>query len=136
MQAAFYSPENLGGVFIADSEVPDNIMNDIQSEKAASLFPQFELKQKMFICITAYEKMSDSLRNKIGQQGQMLRGHGFLRLTSIELKKALDRMLCQVHHYNHLASQAEVDRMINLHKARDGDFDKVAVNTETAGKGK
>ena len=66
----------------------------------------------------------------------MLRGHGFLRLTSIELKKALDRMLCQVHHYNHLASQAEVDRMINLHKARDGDFDKVAVNTETPGKGK
>ena len=90
----------------------------------------------MFICVTAYEKMSDSLRNKIGQQGQMLRGHGFLRLTSIELKKALDRMLCQVHHYNHLASQAEVDRMINLHKARDGDFDKVAVNTETSGKGK
>ena len=44
MQAAFYSPENLGGVFVADSEVPDNIMNDIQSEKAASLFPQFELK--------------------------------------------------------------------------------------------
>ena len=89
----------------------------------------------MFVCVTSYNKMTDELKNKIGQQGQLMRGHGFLRLTSIELKKALDRMLCQVHQYSHLASQAEVDRMKYLHMARDGDFDKVAVNTETPGKG-
>ena len=64
-----------------------------------------------------------------------MRGHGFLRLTSIELKKGLDRMLTQVHPYSHLASQYEVDRMLNLHKARDGEFDS-KFKQETPGKGK
>ena len=66
MQAAFYSPENLGGVFSADAEIPANILEDIQNEKAASLIPQYELKQKMFVCVTGYKKTTDELKNKIG----------------------------------------------------------------------
>ena len=78
----------------------------------------------MFLCVTKYKDMSEEQKNKIGQQAQLLRGHGFLRLTSKELKKGMDRMLCQVHPYSHLGSQQEVDRMLNERKARIGDFDK------------
>ena len=39
MMAAFYLPDVIGGVFCADSEVPAQILTDIQSEKADTLIP-------------------------------------------------------------------------------------------------
>ena len=136
LHAALYSPDSIGGVFCADCEVPANILADVQSEKPDACIPQFEAKQKMFMCLTKLNSMTEEMKNKIGQQGQVLRGHGFLRLTSVELKKALDRMLCQVHPYSHLGSQYEVDRMLNMQKARGGDFDKSASKAQAYTPGK
>ena len=66
MMAAFYLPDVLGGVFCADTEVPSQILNDIQNEKADTLIPQFQAKQGMFLCVTKYKDMSEEQKNKIG----------------------------------------------------------------------
>lgn len=88
------------------------------------MFPQYEAKKNMFICITKHKASLDEM--KIQQQAQSLRGHGFLRLSLKEFKKSMDRAIAQSWSYSRLGSQFEVDRMNAWRKARTGDFDKAA----------
>ena len=55
-----------------------------------------------------------------------MRGNGFLRPSLKELKKSMDRAICQVHNYSRVGSQYEVDRMNAFREARGGKFDKPA----------
>ena len=131
MQAAFYSEQTIGGVFTADADIPAHIIEDIQDENAEALIPQFEAKKNMFICVTSYKTMTDEQKEKIGEQGQLMRSHGFLRLTSIPLKKAIERMIVETHEYGVVNSKADVDKFNHLWNARNGNYDDVTVDAET-----
>jgi len=53
-----------------------------------------------------------------------MRGKGFLRISLKELKKSMDRAICQVHNFSRVGSQYEVDRMNAFREARSGKYDK------------
>lgn len=55
-----------------------------------------------------------------------MRGKGFLRVSLKELKKSMDRAICQVHNFSRVGSQYEVDRMNAFREARSGKYDKMA----------
>jgi len=87
----------------------------------------------MFVCVTSHKEMSDEQKEKIGEQGQLMRANGFLRLTSIPMKKAIERMMSESHVHEALTinSIAQKDRYYNLADARYGKFDDVEVQKET-----
>lgn len=53
--AAFHSQHILGGAFCLDKEVPESILQAVQSNEGPSIFPQYEAKKNMFICVTQYK---------------------------------------------------------------------------------
>ena len=114
MAVAFQSQHVLGGTFCLDAQVPDSIYNVITSDEGASVFPQYEAKKDMWICMTKQQEMLDQLRTVCGQQGQMLRGKGFNRLQQAELKKCFERALAQVHVYSRLGGTNEYDNMVKM----------------------
>ena len=71
MAAAFQTQHVLGGVFCLDAGVPDTLYNTISSNEAGVIYPQYEAKKNMWICMTKNdkEKFNKELENKIGQQG-------------------------------------------------------------------
>ena len=50
--SSFYSQYVFGGVFCLDTPPPEAILNAIQSNEGAAIFPMYEAKKNMFICIT------------------------------------------------------------------------------------
>ena len=71
--------------------------------------------------------MKDAEVATVKGQAQILRGIGFSRTSLHELEKSMERAVAQVHSYNRLGSQFEVDRMKAFRKARNGDYDKQAM---------
>jgi len=54
--SGFYSQHILGGVFCLDTTLPDNLIHLIQGgEEAAAIFPLFEAKKNMHICLTKWK---------------------------------------------------------------------------------
>ena len=87
----------------------------------------YEAKKNMFICITQWKAtLDDGTKNAVAQQAQVMRGKGFLRLSLKEVKKSMDRAICQVHNFSRVGSQYEVDRMNSFREARTGKYDKQA----------
>ena len=136
MLTAFHSQHILGGAFCLDSEAPDTIIQHIQSAEGAAIYPQYEAKKNMFLCITAFKgNFDDAAKQRAQQQAQLLRGNGFLRTSMHKFEKSMDRAMCQVHGYSRLGSLYEVDRMKAFREARTGKYDKQAQakNAPTAG---
>lgn len=128
MLAAFHSQHLLGGVFCLDTPAPDSLLQHVQQGEAGAIYPNYEAKKSMFVCITSWKKKAgDNEKKKAQEQAQVLRGNGFGRVTLKELPKAMDKAVCQVHPYSRVGSQFEVDRMNSWRKARSGDFDKLAL---------
>lgn len=126
--SAFYSQHILGGAFCLDTAAPDSLVSAIQSGEGASIFPNYEAKKNMFICITKWKtKPGNDVVEKVKQQAQSMRGKGFLRVSLKEVAKSMDKAVAQTHHYSRVGSQYEVDRMNAQRKARSGDFDKQAL---------
>lgn len=73
--------------------IPDSIYNIVQSKEGDSVFPQYEAKKNMWICVTKQKEMDEDTKTKIGQQGQMMRGRGFNRLHQADLKHSMERAL-------------------------------------------
>ena len=127
MLSAFHSQHVLGGAFCLDSEAPETIISAIQGNEAAAMYPQFEAKKNMFLCITSFKgSFDDAAKMRAQQQAQLLRGNGFLRTSMNSFDKSMDRAMCQVHGYSRLGSLYEVDRMKAFREARSGKYDKQA----------
>ena len=125
--SALYNQHIFGGVFCVDTPPPETIVNVIQSGEGAAIFPLYEAKKNMLICITQWKaSLDEATKNNVAQQAQVLRGKGFLRVTLKEVKKSMDRAICQVHNFSRVGSQYEVDRMNAFRDARTGKFDKQA----------
>ena len=125
--SAFYSQHVFGGVFCLDTAPPESLVQAITGGEGQTIFPLYEQKKHMFICITKWKaSMANDQIELVKQQAQLMRGHGFLRLSLKEFSKSMDKAICQVHSYSRLGSQYEVDRMTAHRKARTGDFDKQA----------
>ena len=61
MLSAFYSQHILGGVFCLDTAPPEMIVNSIQSGEGHAIFPNYEAKKNMFICVTQWKaSLSDA----------------------------------------------------------------------------
>jgi hypothetical protein len=58
--SSFYSQHIFGGVFCLDIPAPDELVNAIQSREGAAIFPQYEAKKNMFICMTEFKKSLDA----------------------------------------------------------------------------
>ena len=126
LAAAFKSQHVLAGVFCLDAAVPESIYNLVFSKEGSSVFPQYEAKKNMWICLTKNLEMSEEMMKQIGQQGQLLRGRGFLRLHQAPLKQSIERALAQFHVYSRLGGQDEYQEMLDEKKAIKGDFDSKA----------
>jgi len=127
MLSAFYSQHILGGCFCLDTPPPQQIVQGITGGEGTSIFPLYEAKKNMFIGIIEWKaSLDDNTKNQVKEQAQMMRGNGFLRLSLAELKKSMDRAICQVHTYSRVGSQYEVDRMNAFREARTGKYDKAA----------
>ena len=50
--SAFYSKHVFGGVFCLDKPAPEELVSTIQSGEGSAIFPYFEAKKNMFICMT------------------------------------------------------------------------------------
>ena len=48
----FYSKHVFGGVFCLDKPAPEELVSTIQSGEGSAIFPYFEAKKNMFICMT------------------------------------------------------------------------------------
>ena len=93
--SAMYNQHIFGGAFCLDVPPPEAIVNAIQSGEGAAIFPLYEAKKNMLICITQWKaSLDDATKNNVAQQAQVLRGKGFLRVTLKELKKSMDRAIC------------------------------------------
>ena len=124
---AFYSQHVFGGVFCCDAIMPDGLVAGATGGEGGAIYPNFEAKKNMFICVTKWKgKISESDVAKAQQQAQQMRGSGFLRLSLKEVKKSMDRAIAQVHPYSRCGSQYEVDRLSAFREARSGKFDKQA----------
>lgn len=55
MLAAMYSNEALGGVFCLDAPAPEQVTSLLQSNEAAAIWPLYEAKKNMFVCITQWQ---------------------------------------------------------------------------------
>ena len=62
MLAAFHSQHLLGGSFCLDAEIPERIVQAVQSNEGAAVFPQYEAKKNMFICVTKYKASLDEMK--------------------------------------------------------------------------
>ena len=125
---AFASQHILGGAFCLDSELPESLMQMVQSNEGASVYPQYEAKKNMFICVTDWKSsVDDDCKQRVQNQAQILRGHGFLRTSLKEFKKSMDKAVCQTHSYSRLGSQYENDRLKAFRAARTGKYDKQAL---------
>lgn len=92
------------------------------------MFPHYEAKQNMLICITEWNaSMSEQQKTHALQQAQIMRGNCFLRVTLEDFTKTFKRALAQVHTFSRIGSQYEVDRLEAINKARKGEFDKQAL---------
>ena len=66
MLSGFYSQHILGGVFCLDTAPPEMIVNAIQSGEGAAIFPLYEAKKNMFICITQWKaSLDDATKNDV-----------------------------------------------------------------------
>jgi len=123
--SAFYSQHVFGGAFCLDTPAPESIVHGIQGGEGAAIYPLYEAKKNMLICITKWKAtLGTDVETLVKNQAQVMRGHGFCRVTLKELKKSMDRAICQVHNYSRIGSQYEVDRMVAWREARSGDYDK------------
>ena len=80
----------------------------------------------MAVMITKQVKMEEEMKTQVGQQGQLLRGKGFLRVNHAELKKGFERALAQIHVYSRLGGTDQYDAMIKMQQCRAGDHDSSA----------
>lgn len=55
MLSGFYSQHIFGGVFCLDTAPPEMLVNAINSGEGAAIFPLYDAKKSMFICITQWK---------------------------------------------------------------------------------
>ena len=93
--------------------MPADILQQITSGEAEASIPNFEAKKNMFVGLSVFDekKVSESTKIDLMEQGQMMRGAGFLRVTLAPAREAIRRNICQLHGYSRLASDFEVDRV-------------------------
>ena len=68
MLSAFYSQHILGGAFCLDTAPPESLVQAIQGGEGAAIFPLYEAKKNMFLCVTQWKaSLSDSEKNAVAQ---------------------------------------------------------------------
>ena len=94
MLSGFYSQQIFGGVFCLDTPAPESIVQGIQSGEGASIYPLYEAKKNMFICITKWKAtLGDDVETLVKNQAQVMRGNGFCRTSLKEFNKSMDRAI-------------------------------------------
>jgi predicted esterase len=123
--AGFLCPHVLGGVVAIDTDIPASLYGPISTNEGAALFPNLEQKMNMHIGLCPNTIEDENKIKAIGQQCQMFRGKGFLRLSTDKIKKQFERSLGQFHCYPKLGGD-EFAKAELRYKARAGDLDDKA----------
>lgn len=93
--SGFYSQHIVGGVFCLDTTLPDSFMHSVSAgAEAAAIFPLYEAKKNMFICLTKWKaSLGEDAICKAKEQAQVLRGNGFCKTSLKEFKKSMSRAI-------------------------------------------